>query len=190
MEYSKEQTVCFTGHRPKGIIPADPYNVKNRPVYQEIVNQIYEEVERLYQAGYCRYLSGGAQGFDQLAFWAVNRLKKKHPEIQNIVYKPFEGQESKWAETGLFSKEEAEKMFHLADKVHICDKTINPQKDNYRRICQALNNRNQCMVNDSSAVIGQFEDDSWKNPHTKSGTASCLRLASSMGKQILVKKFY
>ena len=190
MNYTTKETVCFTGHRPKGIIPADPYNLKNRPIYQDIVNQIYEELKVMYAAGYRRYLSGGAQGFDQLAFGAVNRLKKEHPEIQNVIYRPFDGQENKWAEKGLFSKRENELMNSLADEIHICDETINPEKDTYWKICRALDHRNQCMVDNSSAIIGQFEDNSWIDSNTKSGTANCLRYAKKKNKTIIVKKFY
>ena len=84
MEPSKTKTVCFTEHRPKGIIADRPYDESNRPVYQKIVDGLTVSIERLIEQGYTNFISGGAQGFDQLAFWAVNIIKARRPEIQNI----------------------------------------------------------------------------------------------------------
>ena len=70
MEPSKTKTVCFTEHRPKGIIADRPYDESNRPVYQKIVDGLTVSIERLIEQGYTNFISGGAQGFDQLAFWA------------------------------------------------------------------------------------------------------------------------
>ena len=47
MEPSKTKTVCFTGHRPKGIIADRPYDESNRPVYQKIVDGLTVSIERL-----------------------------------------------------------------------------------------------------------------------------------------------
>ena len=117
MEPSKTKTVCFTEHRPKGIIADRPYDESNRPVYQKIVDGLTVSIERLIEQGYTNFISGGAQGFDQLAFWAVNIIKARRPEIQNIIYKPFNGQELRWAKTGLFSQHEYDLMLKKADQV-------------------------------------------------------------------------
>lgn len=184
MEPSKTKTVCFTGHRPKGIIADRPYDESNRPVYQKIVDGLTVSIERLIDQGYTNFISGGAQGFDQLAFWAVNIVKARRPEIQNIVYKPFNGQESRWAKTGLFSQHEYDLMLKKADQVYVCDKTVDTA--DFKSTVKALMYRNKCMVNASDHVIGQFENDSWADPRTKSGTADCLRYAKQMGKTIQI----
>ena len=189
MEYSKEQTVCFTGHRPKKILPNDPYNPKNHNFYQSMVDRIYVVIEKLYDQGYRKYITGGAQGFDQLAFWAVNRLKKKHPEIQNVVYLPFQGYEDKWAESGMFSKTELNKILSLADDVRICSKNMDPKKDSYKTICVALNQRNHDMVDDSTVVVAQI-DVEHEHKDDSSGTMRCAQYAINHNKKIIVQKFY
>lgn len=132
--------------------------------------------------GYTRFISGGAQGFDQLAFWAVHNAANKDTRIKNIVYIPFKGQERRWARIGLFSQKEYNQMLAHADEVKICTETVNP--NNFSQITHDLMYRNKCMVNDSDYVMGQFADDSWKDYRTKSGTADCLRYASKTGRTI------
>lgn len=182
MESNKTMTVCFTGHRPKGIIADRPYDESKRPEYQKMIDRLSTVIESLVNAGYTTFITGGAQGFDQLAFWAVNKVKNNHPEIQNVVYIPFKGQELRWAKTGLFSQHEYCLMLKKADHVHVCDENVNTS--DFKQAVKALMYRNKCMVNDSGYVIGQFEDSSWSSPATKSGTADCLRYAKQMGKTI------
>lgn len=181
MKPNQTMTACFTGHRPNGIVANRPYDESNRPEYQKIIDRLTPVIEDLVNAGYTAFITGGAQGFDQLAFWAVNKVKNRHQEIQNIVYVPFKGQELRWAKKGLFSQHEYSLMLKKADYVHICGKT---DATDFRQTVKMLMHRNECMVNDSSYVIGQFEDDTWIFPQTKSGTANCLRYAKQMGKTI------
>lgn len=174
--YPRELTVCFTGHRPKALAP-NPYSNDAKPIYQNIVNNIYNHIEMLYlQYGYRRFISGGAQGFDQLAFWAVDRLKQKYPDVQNSVYIPFIGQESRWSKYGIFSQAEYKNMLRHADDTYVCKDNVDCS--NYKDVVIALDDRNHCMVNDSGRIVGQFEDESWRLPSTKSGTANCLRYAT------------
>lgn len=82
------KTAAFTGHRPKYFF-ARPYDEENRPKYNQIVGQIKDEILNLYDNyGVRTFISGGAQGFDQLAFWAVHAVKQTHPDIRNLVYIP------------------------------------------------------------------------------------------------------
>lgn len=182
MNPNQTKTVCFTGHRPKGIIAYEPYHESTRPKYQKIVDGLVIQIEQLIGLGYTNFISGGAQGFDQLAFWAVNKAKQKHPHIQNIVYIPFRGQESRWAKKGLFSQHEYNLMLRKADHVHVCAENVN--SGDFKESVKALMDRNKHMVNASDYVIGQFENDSWTDPKTKSGTADCLRYAKQTGKKI------
>ena len=181
MESNKTMTVCFTGHRPKGITANRPYDESNRPEYQKIIDRLTPVIEKLVNAGYTTFITGGAQGFDQLAFWAVNRVKNQYPEIRNIVYIPFKGQELRWAKKGLFSQHEYGLMLKRADYVRVCGKI---DTTNFKQAIKALMYRNECMVNDSGCVVGQFEDDTWILSQTKSGTANCLRYAKQMGRII------
>ena len=182
MDIKSSGTVCFTGHRPKSIFQINPYAEARRKDYQAIVDRIADFVCSMYNKGFIKYISGGAQGFDQLAFWAVHKAKRTYPDIINDIYIPFKGQELRWAKTGLFSRTEYQQMLSLADNVFICAQNIDT--DNFKAVTRALMYRNRCMVNDSGYVLGQFEDESWQNPGTKSGTADCLRYAQEKGRTI------
>lgn len=65
-------TICFTGPR-----PAKLYGYTKKEEYQKIVDQLKEVIRGFAKFGIKNYITGGAQGFDQLAFWAVNSLKKR-----------------------------------------------------------------------------------------------------------------
>lgn len=123
-----------------------------------------------------RMSSEGVENINQLAFWAVDRLKQKYPDVQNSVYIPFIGQESRWSKYGIFSQAEYKNMLRHADDTYVCKDNIDCS--NYKDVVIALDDRNHCMVNDSGRIVGQFEDESWHLPRTKSGTANCLRYAT------------
>lgn len=180
MDIKTNNTVCFTGHRPKSLFPEKPYAEARRKEYQEIVDRIAEFVYEMYVKGCTRYISGGAQGFDQLSFWAVHKAKKECPCIINDVYIPFEGQEARWAEKGLFGQLEYRQMVGHADHVFVCTRGI--CRSDRKQVINALMYRNKCMVDDSGIVLGQFADDTWQDPLAKGGTADCLRYAKEMGR--------
>ena len=101
-----------------------------------------------------------------------------HPDVKNIVYVPFRGQERNWLKTGLFSQKEYELMLLLADEVVY----LNDALLNYKDIVKALYDRNHVMVDNSDAVIAMYEDDAWTT--AQSGTAECMRYASKHNKEI------
>ena len=84
-------TICFTGRRPQDLCG---YDYKSK--YEGLQKWLTGYLEEFYKKGVRNFISGGAQGFDQLAFWVVEDLKKNHPDVKNIVYVPFQGQESRW----------------------------------------------------------------------------------------------
>lgn len=172
-------TVCFTGRRPKDLCG---YNKKS---YENFVNDLEKYLEENFcKKGYKTFISGGAQGFDQLAFWAVNRLKKKYPDIKNIVYVPFEGQETKWAIDGLFSQKEYKLMLSLADNYEYLYKV---NKNNYSEVAGALIKRNNKMVDDSDCVIALYPDDAYITD--TGGTSECMRYAVKCGKPVYQIKY-
>ena len=168
------KTMCFTGPRPKGL-----YGY-NHDVYIPIVEATKNALREHITNGYTRFITGGAQGFDQLAFWAVNALKREGLPIKNIVYVPFKGQERAWKETGLFSQQEYRLMLQLADEVHVLYQNINDK----HAIIEALFGRNHRMVDDSNAIFGLYPDYSWQLSEAKGGTAECLKYAQDKAKPI------
>ncbi len=47
MAQSRELTVCFTGHRPKGIFDTRPYDEARWKDYQKIVDQLADFVQAM-----------------------------------------------------------------------------------------------------------------------------------------------
>ena len=172
----RKPTICFTGSRAKNLYGYE------KSKYVPLVNQLKEVLKTLNIAGYCRCISGGAQGFDHVAFWAVNALKREGYYFENIVYAPFKGQECMWKDEGLFSKKEYNLMLGLADEVIYVGEKISEEK---HEITKLLHNRNHAMVDNSDFVIGLYSDKSWKKADTPSGTAECLRYAKEQNKRIL-----
>ena len=83
------KTVCFTGKRPNKL-----YGYDDKEGYECLFDMLYSVCKNLYlRHGVRQFITGGAQGVDQLAFWAVQQLAQKHKDIKNIVYISFEGQE-------------------------------------------------------------------------------------------------
>lgn len=177
-------TCCGTGRRPKYLFG---YQKEN---YLPIIEKMKKGVRWLYdEKGVRKFITGGAQGWDQLLFWAVNAVKRdpKYSDIVNSVYIPFRGQELKWSANGLFGKREYYLILKLADEVkHI---TNFDNTSSYKDIVDAMMSRNHAMVNDSDYVFGCYQDDSWILPETKGGTSECLKYSVNNDKDIIILYF-
>lgn len=191
----KPVTVCVTGHRPSGL-----WGYNSSPKYAQLQNKIYQCVQYFHsQYNVTRFISGGAQGVDQLFFSVVDFFKKNEANgIENIVYQPFVGQEITWKEkNSMFSQEDYNVMIDNATDVVVCDESFvikkgmtKPERDIYRgKIYGALMGRNSCMVRDSNYVIGIYSGDInliSNNAEANGGTLDCLRKAYKEGRGIVV----
>ena len=181
------KTLCFTGPRPKNIIQqTDPnqrsqaYNIE---MYREFAYGMTQYLDGMYDAGVRTFISGGAQGFDQIAFWAVNALKTKHPDIQNILCAPdsdYGISWPNWAPNGLFSKAEYKQMLDTADQVVYTDRMLDCAGMSKPQILQR---RNEAMVNNADMVIALFQDPAGLDATLSkpSGTMNCMRYAHNHG---------
>lgn len=171
------KSISFTGPRPKKL---RDYDHDKYVKFVDELTKILIYITGLF--GIERYVSGGAQGFDQLAFWAVNKAKRAvgNTETKNIVYKPFEGHELRWLETGLFSQSEYRTMCSMADEVKILSQGSN----DYRTTAKLLDDRNHAMVNDTDLVIALYPSGNWRTA-AHSGTANCMKYAVKNNKPIL-----
>ena len=172
-----KKTCCFTGRRPKDLAGYD-WNK-----YRSFGKQFVDYLNVLYKQGTRNFISGGAQGFDQLAFWAVTALKKRYgyTDVNNIVYVPFEGQDNLWKEEGPFGREEYNKMLMQADEVKLL---VERDKVSYsgHMIAGYLLDRNRAMVDDSDFVVALYPDDSFRT--NSGGTSDCMRYAEGKKKEI------
>lgn len=168
------KTACFTGSRPNKLWGY------NKDPYVPFVNKLVDIIYKLYEAGYDTFITGGAQGLDQCAFWAVNIAKSQGLLIKNIVYVPFKGQENRWKATGLFSKQEYQTMLRHADEVRYLTEI---DGSNYSQVVKALYARNHSMCDDSDLVVGLYPNTEFRTDR-HSGTAECLRYAENIHKPI------
>lgn len=172
----KNITVCFTGHRPNKLAGYEeaPYNA--------FVGDMAEVIEDLYSQGFRNFVTGLAQGVDQLVFWAVMRVKKRHADINNIVFMPFHGQESRWAKKGLFSQDDYGKILRHADMVFTCSDECPAQFHDAARL---LMERNETMCDVSSLCAAICWSDNWRKD--KGGTAACMRYQYGKDRNAIVQ---
>lgn len=164
----------FTGPRAKKLYGYE------KVLYTPLVEKLKEKIKYYYNTyGTDTFVSGGAQGFDQIAFWAVNSCKREGMPLKNILCLPFPGQDTPWRDEGLFGKKEYNTMLRLADEVQYCtDKKPNDKSS----AVMSLFYRNHVIVDKSDIVFALFHDDSWKMNNAGGGTGECIRYVSQSGK--------
>lgn len=164
------KTLSFTGHRPNKLAGYD--REAYRPFVQELSEILYE---RYYNKGYRRFITGGAQGFDQLAFWALEKMRSAHAlkDVANILYVPFQGQERRWKETGVFSQQEYKQMRSRAAQEFV----VVPYASSRAEVVSALYARNRAMVDASDRVLALCNSKSWEQD--SGGTAGCMQYAKN-----------
>ncbi len=171
--------VCFTGPRPKNL------HGYVRAPYRPIVDVTEQVCRELVGLGAKRFISGGAQGFDQLAFWAVERLRKDTPDVANEVYVPFAKQPSIWASEGVFGQREYRLMLSKATghKVLAADPVTKGET------VARLHGRNHAMVADADLVVALLSGRSLDWQNGSGGTAECVRYARSVNKPVLAVSY-
>ena len=137
--------------------------------------------------GVREFVSGGAQGIDQLACLAVDAVKRRGADVRNRVFVPFAAQPSRWSRYGIFSQAYYRDCLDRADEVRIVAK--DPAGNDYGAVVAALHGRNHVMVAESDLVIAFLADRAldWRN--SKGGTAECVRYAHGKGKPILAIEY-
>lgn len=175
MKDTPKLTLAFTGHRPDKL--AGYEREKYRAFTDELADLLYQQY---YQHGYRKFITGGAQGFDQLAFWSVEKMRRIHKldDVENIVYIPFQGQESRWKDEGCFSKNDYKKMLCAATRTQVLLGPLAQRNE----IVAALMARNRAMVDAANTVLALCLSSSWKED--KGGTAAAMRYAATKKVQL------
>lgn len=170
------KTICFTGKRPK-----DMYGYRSREPYDTLQKKVCLWLCQIAREGEITHsITGGAQGFDQVAFWAC----KDAGIAYKSVYLPFYGQERYWAKNGLFGRQEYAIMLLAAEEVRPCT-LIDSTSASGREISAAYLKRNHDMVDASDIVLGCL-DTRIDFHYDRSGTAATLRYAEAHGKGIFL----
>lgn len=197
----KDITVCVTGHRDISLTPTDEDSKK-------LIRVFIGLIEALYKKGKRRFVSGGADGVDNLFAFAVNVVKQKHPDIENVIAIPFKEQ-YKFIFWNKNRPEEVNKVWcdfywhimNISDKKLYVDEY--PQYKINGAIIGKFNSskffeRNKFMVDISSCVIDVFRGEvADKAVGPRSGTKHCInyaikqnRILIHMNPELNYKKVY
>lgn len=169
------KTIAFTGKR-----RIYDYNYQDVR-YRKLIELLYQILnnEILYNdAKY--FISGGALGFDTIAFHVVKSLKEGHDYIKNILAVPFKYQYIKWTKSDI---DRYYLMRQTADMVVEVDRLPDYQNiyvpiGSYH--VAKMQKRNEFMVNNCDMLIACWD-------YVKSGgTYNCIKYAVKQNKPILV----
>ena len=171
--------LCFTGHRPKdlfGYSDIEPYRDLSWACECVIRDAVADGIDTV--------ITGGAQGVDQLAFWAAERAQRAGLPIKNVVYMPFKGQEERWHQNDPFGQENYRRMLDAADEIVICGYRDPARADSGWLVSQLLTGRNHDMVDTSDRVVAVcFKDVS--DRRQRGGTLECMRYAIAAGTEMV-----
>lgn len=138
----KEQTCCFTGHRPSKL----PWRgEENHPDCLALKTRIREELEGLYRRGFRHFITGMAKGCDLYFAEAVLDLREQYSDVNLEAAIPCKTQADSWSRT------ERERYHAILER---CDMETLVQH-NYTRDCMLR--RNRYMVERSGAVLAAYD---------------------------------
>ena len=141
----REQTCCFTGHRPEKLPWGN--NEADRRCFL-LKRKIRDAVEAAYGEGIRHFICGMARGCDFYFAEEVLALRKEHPDITLEAAIPCAGQSASWA---------AVHRARWSALVEQCDKKTVLQEF-YTPDCMLR--RNRYMVDQSSLVIAVYDGSS------------------------------
>lgn len=165
--------VSFTGHRPKELYVGTYTKA-------DLIKATYNAIKKLIEEeGATDFYSGGAIGFDQIAFMCVHWLKKTYIHIKNHLVVPFFKQDKKWKPE---QKAFYAQMKEWADDVIYVDTLDNYQPTFAHKVGEysgiKMQLRNEYMVDHSHVLLAAY------NGSEKSGTKNCLDYAEEKKKDV------
>lgn len=165
----------FTGHRPNKLYG---YNLNNRQ-YHQLNRLLYQLCENLIKkCGVNEFLSGGAIGFDMIAFEQVGQLSRIY-DIENNLAIPFRKQDRKWFKS---DRDKYNDYKEIANNLYYVDQIEGYQpKGNVVGEYSAakMQLRNQFMVDNSDYIIACWDEIK------EGGTWNCINYALKHNKNIL-----
>jgi uncharacterized phage-like protein YoqJ len=164
-----ERVLCFTGHRPNKLGGYSGEEAEG--IRKCLLGHLARLIERAARKGYTTFISGGAQGVDQIAAEAVinRRANPEFAHIKLVIARPFPSQHIKWPYN-------SQKRFH--EIVDAADVVVDVSPDPYAPWKMQV--RNEFMVNQSRTVVAVWDGTE------KGGTWNCIRYAVKMDRAVLV----
>ena len=119
--FYQEESVKIYGPKPDHLFGYD----LSAPIYQSVALSIYKRCEdEILKNNMTYFVTTGRLGFETVAFFALEQLKKKYPNIKNILVLPYHNMDSVWPQD---TKNRFQRMLQLADFVIEVD-TLYDQK--------------------------------------------------------------
>lgn len=157
MEIERQQTVCFTGHRPEKL---------NKPEWL-VKLALKKQIRRAIADGYKVFISGMARGVDIWAAQIVLAQRDGGSDIKLVCACPCRDFQRRWEDSW---KVQAGEVLERADRVeYICE--------SYTRFC--FQKRNEWMVDRSSRIIAAFNGE-------PGGTKNTVDYANRKGVPVVV----
>lgn len=140
--YLREETCCFTGHRPEKL----PWgNNESDPRCLRLKARVQDAIAAAYENGKRHFICGMARGCDFYFAEAVITLRSLRPDVTLEAAIPCARQSASW------SVEQRERWEKLVES---CDRTTVLQGE-YTPDC--MHRRNRYMVEHSSLVIAVYD---------------------------------
>lgn len=172
------KTIAFTGHRPDKLFG---YDLKNNN-YKILAKNLYDVLKnQIEQCDADTFITGGALGFDTLAFCVVEKLKKDY-EVYQLLAIPFANQPNNWSQDSI---SRYNKIKTKATNIYVDeqkeDKDYSIKGTNPGEYHPAkMQKRNEWMVDHCDLLIGCWDGVK------KGGTWNCLNYAQKLNKEIII----
>ena len=150
MEFSKNHSICFTGHR----------QILGKHIHI-IPARLERTIMNLIRLGYKNFIAGGAVGFDMIAAEAVLLAREYNPDVKLFLALPCRDQTARWKNPS--DIERYNRLLHEADGVHYI-------QDTYSSTC--MHKRNRWMVDHSAVCVAYLNDTG------RGGTAYTVKYAT------------
>lgn len=150
VEFSKNQSVCFTGHRQ--ILGVHTHILPIR---------LHRTIQNLIRLDYCNFIAGGAVGFDMIAAEAVLAAREQNPRVTLFLALPCRDQTARRKNPSDICRYQ-----HLLEEAN----GIHYIQDAYSSTC--MHKRNRWMI-DNSAVCVSYQNTE------RGGTAYTVQYAAS-----------
>lgn len=160
----KDQSVCFTGHRPSSMPWG--YNQDHKDCKQ-LKKRLKEVLTTLIGNGFSTFYNGLAEGFDMLAAEILLELKSEGYPVYMIGCIPCGNQDK-------YFSDESKAMYQKLKEN--CDELYFVTEGHYFRGCTHV--RNKYMVDNSTFLVAYCHKDT-------GGAASTLAYAKKQGKEII-----
>lgn len=174
--------IAFTGHRPSKLGGYNWNTKSNQLLMLKIIQEI-ENIKITNDESELHFITGGAIGVDQMAFYICNKLKEKHKsdEITRTTELaiPFLHQDIKWFGNDRNRYNEQKLQADIVTYVDKLDdyKIKGYQEDVYYPA--KMQQRNKYMVDNCDLLIAVWDG-------SKVGTANCVNYAKKLGKKIII----